>query len=71
MLKNLISYVPSPLVLQQSDGLLAFIDHTSQRTYLELQKVRTHPASGSATLSLVGKFSKRLFACTVANSFCT
>jgi hypothetical protein len=70
MLEELISCVPSPLMLQQSDDLLAFIRHTSQTTYPALQKVRTLPASGSATLSLVGQFSKRLVACIVVDSFC-
>jgi hypothetical protein len=70
MLEELISRVPSPLMLQQSDDLLAFIRHTSQTTYLALQKVRTLPASGSATLSLVGQFSEGLVACIVVDSFC-
>jgi hypothetical protein len=70
MLEELISRVPSPLMLQQSDDLLAFIQHTSQTTYPALQKVRTLPASGNATLSFVGQFSKRLVACFVIDSFC-
>jgi hypothetical protein len=70
MLEDLISRVPSPLMLRQSDDLLAFIRYTKQATYLELQKVRTLPASGSAILSLVGQFSERLVACTVVDSFC-
>ena len=70
MLEDLISRVSSPLMLQKSDNLLAFIRHTSQTTYPALQKVRTLPTSGSATLSLVGQFFKRLVACIVVDSFC-
>ena len=69
MLEDLIS-LPSLLLLQQSDDLLAFIGYTSQTTYLELQKVGTLPVSGSAILSLVGQLSERLVACTVVDSFC-
>ncbi|KAA8611971.1 hypothetical protein TUN199_01304 [Pyrenophora tritici-repentis] len=39
MLEDLISRVPSPAMLQQNDGLNAFIGYTSQTTYLELQNV--------------------------------
>jgi hypothetical protein len=39
MLEDLISRVPSPAILQQNDGLNAFIGYTSQTTYLELQNV--------------------------------
>jgi hypothetical protein len=70
MLEDLISRVPSPLILRQSDDLLAFIRYTGQKTYLELKKVGKSPASGSAILSLVERFSKRLVACTVVDSFC-
>jgi hypothetical protein len=69
MLEDLISRVPSPLMLQ-SDDLVAFIRNTGQTTYLELQKVGKLPASGSEILSLVGQFSERLVACTVVDSFC-
>jgi hypothetical protein len=70
MLEDLLSRVPSPLMLQQSDDLLAFIRYTSQATYLELQKVGKFPASGSAILSLEGQFSERLVACDVVAPFC-
>jgi hypothetical protein len=70
MLEDLISRVPSPLILQQSDGLNAFIQYTSQTTYLELQKVGKSPACGSAILSLEGQFSERLVACNVVAPFC-
>ena len=70
MLEDLISRVPSPLILQQSDDLLAFIRYTNQTTYVELQQVCTRPQSSSAILILVGQFSERLVACTVINSFC-
>jgi hypothetical protein len=70
MLEDLISRVPSPLILQQSDDLLAFMQYTGQTTYVELQKVCTPPKLSSAILSLVGQFSKRLVACTVVDSLC-
>ena len=70
MLEDLLSRVPSPLMLQQSNDLLAFIRCTSHATYLELQKVGRFPASGSAILSLKGQFSKGLVACDVLAPFC-
>jgi hypothetical protein len=69
MLKNLIS-LPSLLLLQQSDDLLAFIQYAGQTTYVELQQVCTLPEIRSVILSLVGQFSRRLVACTVVDSFC-
>jgi hypothetical protein len=69
MLKDLIS-LPSLLLLQQSDDLLAFIGCTGQTTYLELQKVGTLLVSGSAILSLIGQLSERLVACTVVDPSC-
>lgn len=57
MLEDLIIRVPSPLILRQSDDLLAFIRYSGQATYSELRKVSKLPASGSAVLSLIGQFS--------------
>jgi hypothetical protein len=70
MLEDLISRVPSPLLLRQSDDLLAFIQYTGKTTYLELMKVGKLPARGSVILSLLEEFSERLVACTVVDSFC-
>lgn len=39
MLEDLVSRVPNPLILQQSNDLLTFIRHTGQMTYQELRKV--------------------------------
>ncbi|EMD65823.1 hypothetical protein COCSADRAFT_355203 [Bipolaris sorokiniana ND90Pr] len=41
MLDNLVSHIPDSLALQQSQDLLAFIQHTTERSYLELRKVIT------------------------------
>jgi hypothetical protein len=68
MLEDLISRVPSPLLLQQSDNLLAFIQYTGKTTYLELKKVGKLSARGSIILSLLGEFSERLVACTIVDS---
>ncbi|KAF2843847.1 hypothetical protein T440DRAFT_484604 [Plenodomus tracheiphilus IPT5] len=38
MLEDLVSRIPGPLILQQSDDLLAFIRYTSRTTYEELQQ---------------------------------
>jgi hypothetical protein len=70
MLEDLISRVPSPSLLRQSDDLLAFIQYTGKTTDLELKKIGKLPARGSVILSLLGKFSERLVACTVVDSFC-
>ncbi|CAN9279157.1 unnamed protein product [Alternaria alternata] len=50
MLEDLVSRVPSPLALQQSDDLQAFIRHADQATYRELQKVDMLLASDSTQL---------------------
>ena len=57
MLEDLTTRVPSPLILRQNDDLLAFIRHSGETTYPELQQVSKLPASDSAVLSLVGQFS--------------
>ena len=50
MLDDLMSRVPGPSTLQQSDDLLAFIRYTGQTTYLELQKVSILLENGRAVL---------------------
>lgn len=51
MLEDLVSRVPSPLALRQSDNLQAFIRHADQATYRELQKVDMFLTSDSTELS--------------------
>lgn len=50
MLDDLMSRVPGPSTLQQSDDLLAFIRYASQTTYPELQKVCIRLESGGTVL---------------------
>ena len=50
MLEDLVSRVPSPSALQQSDNLQAFIRHADQATYRELQKVDMLLASDNTQL---------------------